>query len=127
MPWSVAGCFRIPENADIVDFILKHPTLSAHDDVASVLHDAARGLGGVRQYCPDPAAYAYVVLHTADNRIFAIAYGQSGLAFRLPLAVLPEALADGGTDATDLGPGWVSFPPWGSSDLRRWCRLALAV
>lgn len=108
----------------MVAFIRQHPELSAHDDVASVLHAAARGLGGVRQYCPAPAAYAYVVLHTADQRIFAIAYGQNGLAFRLPPEALPDALADGGTAAAELGPGWVSFPPWGSSNLPRWCKLA---
>jgi hypothetical protein len=75
-----------------------------------------------------------VVLHTDAWQIFAIAFGQRGLAFRLAPASGAAALADGGVDASDIGSGWVSFDPWDPhisgavkrARLERWCAQGFA-
>ena len=74
--------FVIPDNADVIAFI-RRVNPFAHSDVGSLLFDLATHIDGARAYCPLPQSYAYVVLHTAEYRIFAIAYGQRGLAVRL--------------------------------------------
>jgi len=122
---------KTPQNHDVVDYI-RRTNPSAHSDVADALIRAAKGLAGVSHYCPAPANYAFVVLHTSADRIFAIAYGQHGLAFRLPETAIAEALADRGTAQTAIGPGWVMFPPWPVDELtavtkarlKRWCERA---
>src|SRR5574337_70743 len=88
--------FKTPQNAAVILFIDRVNPF-AHSDVGDRLLDSARQLLGVRDYCPAPANCAYLVLHTAANRIFAIAYGQRGLAYRLPRKDISEAMADGGT------------------------------
>jgi hypothetical protein len=86
----------------------------------------------VRHYCPDPARYAFVVLHLDDATIIGVAFGQSALAFRLPEARVSEAIRDGGSLDPELGSGWVRFEPWTSHEplvesrrrLARWCAVA---
>jgi hypothetical protein len=43
-----------------------------------------------------------VVLHTESDRIFAIPFGQRGLAFRLGAPALAAALSDGGVAAPEI-------------------------
>ena len=57
----------------------------------------------------------------------------SWLAFRLGAPSYAEAVGDGGTPATEIGPDWLRFEPWDTPGktgarerLRRWCRRALA-
>lgn len=107
--------FDLAENADVLAFI-RRANPFAHTDVGSLLFALARAIPGAGAYCPAPASCAYVVLHTGADRIVAIAYGQRGLAFRLPAALHAAALADGGALAPEIGPDWVRFDPW---DLRR--------
>lgn len=106
--------FSIPENADVLEFI-RRTNPSAHSDVGSILFDLRKRISGAQSYCPSVASFAYVVLHTASNRIFAIAFGQRGLAFRLGPPGYDEAIAAGGTPASAIGPDWVEIPPWNPS------------
>ena len=105
---------------------------SAHSDVAEALIRSADQLDGVSHYCPDPASYAFVVLHQSNLVIFGLAYGQSRLAYRLPEDQIEQAVEEGASRATKLGEGWVLFEPWPSNEkleasrrkLARWCAIA---
>lgn len=125
--------FSIPENAGVIEFIRKTNPF-AHSDVGSVLFELGKVTPGAHAYCPVPSAYSYVVLHTDANRIFAVAFGMRGLAFRLAESELSEALADSGVAAPDIGADWVRFEPWSreARDLTRarlgkWCGRACAA
>ena len=95
--------FKIPANRDVIEFI------------------------------PSTKSFAYVVLHTDANRIFAIAFDMSGLAFRLAPETIEAAVADGGTLEPKVGADWVRFSPFngrgetGASErLTRWGEAAFA-
>jgi hypothetical protein len=105
----------------------------AHSDVGSVLLVLGKTIPGAYAYSPSYASHAYVVLHTDQNQIFAIAFGQRGLAFRLAEAAHAAALADGGTRAPEVGQAWIRFDLWelnasaGARErLRHWCVRALS-
>jgi len=123
--------FRIAANEDVLEFV-RRTNPFAHSDVGSLLLDLGKGITGALAYSPSYAAYAYVVLHTDAWRIFAIAFGQRGLAFQLPPTSRAEALADGAVAAPDIGRTWVAFDPWDASlrasdwraRLQRWCARA---
>ena len=122
--------FFTPENAGAVEFIRKTNPF-AHSDVGSVLFELRKTTPGAHAYCPVPSAYSYVVLHTEANRIFAIAFGMRGLAFRLAESDLPDALADSGVAAPEIGADWVRFEPWSRETvdvtrarLQEWCDRA---
>jgi hypothetical protein len=131
MPWPLDERFRIPENRAILDFV-QRDNPSAHDDVATVLTESAKGMSDAGWYCPDVQSYAYVVLHTQGNRIFGIAFGQGGLAYRLPPERIPEAVAEGGKVYPEIGDDWVMFEPWPPGERievtlerpKRWCKIA---
>ena len=125
--------FAIPANADVIEFIRKTNPF-AHSDVGSVLFELGKATKGAHAYCPVPSVYSYVVLHTETNRIFAIAFGMRGLAFRLAESERSEALADLGVAAPEIGADWVRFEPWGReardatrARLRKWCGRACAA
>ncbi|MGQ0577840.1 MAG: hypothetical protein ACT4PQ_02890 [Betaproteobacteria bacterium] len=105
---------------------MRHPVLSAHDEVADALRESARGLPDVESYCPNVHAYAYFVLHTRSNRIFGIAFGQRSLAYRLPQERIAEALAEGGSVCSEIGEDWVVLDPWRANGTAapKWCKLA---
>lgn len=131
MLWPLEAKFRIAENEDVLAFI-ERENPSAHDNVASVLTDSANGLPDVQWYCPDVHAYAYMVLHTRDNRIFALAFGMNGLAYRVPPKMIPEALANCGSACSDIGADWVLIAPWpqggapqaAAPNHKLWCKIA---
>lgn len=131
MPWPLDDRFRIPDNQAILDFI-QRVNPSAHDTVATVLTESAKGMSDVKWYCPDIHSYAYLVLHTQGNRIFGIAFGQSGLAYRLPRERVAEAVAEGGRVYSHIGDDWVLLEPWRPDEatevtwarLKRWCKIA---
>ncbi len=122
----------IPANDDVIAFV-RRTNPFAHSDVGSLLLGLGKELHGAEAYCPSFRAMAYVVLHTSKNRIFAIAFDQRGLAFRLPRSVA-DAIADGGQEAHEIGRDWVRFEPWSGKTnaaetqerLRRWCARAFA-
>ena len=134
MVWDVSELqhrFAIAQNADAVNFLVQtHP--SAHSDLSDELQKSAEGLAGVGWFCPDVQSYAYVLLHTATDSIFAMALGMSTILYKLPKTQLESAVTDGGELRSDIGPGWISFNPFtvpvdmlGSrAKLRRWCRAA---
>jgi hypothetical protein len=119
--WNLDPRFKTPENAQVLAFI-ERENPSAHDEASSALMDAARGLPDVAWYCPDPQAYAYVVLHTRARRIFAIAFGMSAVAFALPPEEVALATVAGGVADTSIGPGWVGWRI--GADLSHWCKIA---
>jgi hypothetical protein len=129
--WVIDEKFCIDANAAVLSF-LRRRNPSAHSDVAEELSRAGASVPGVRSYCPDPAGYAFVALHLGDLTIIGLAFGQSGLAFRLPEDRVPEAIRDGGVVAAELGPAWVRFQPWTDREtlagsrqrLARWCAVA---
>lgn len=101
--------FRIAGNEDVLDFI-RRANPFAHDGVGTILFELGDRLPGAHAYCPLPSSYAYVVLHTTESRIFAIAFGMRTIAFRV--AAPADAPADGGMPAPEIGPSWVSVDPW---------------
>ena len=125
--------FVSDDNADVIEFI-RRVNPFAHSDVGSVLFELGQETPRAHAYCPVPSVYSYVVLHTDTNRIFGIAFGMRGLAFRLAPDDEAAALADGGIHASDIGAGWLRFEPWGQGPravtdarLRRWCARACAA
>ena len=123
--------FLIPVNAEVIEFI-RRANPFAHTDVGDVLFDLGRQLGALA-YCPSHKSCAYVVLHTATSHIFAIAYGQRGLAFRLSAAACSAALDDGAELATTIGADWVAINPWATpptcgmnASLGQWAERAFA-
>ena len=131
MTWAIPAALRIPWNADVMAF-LERARPSAHSDVASELSLAARGLPGVRAFCPAPAGYAWVALHTPEGRVFGLAYGMKALALRLGPHDAVAALRDRGERAEEIGPGWIVFDPFLPDErsdatrarLARFCRAA---
>ena len=118
--------FFMPANDEVIEFI-RRVNPSAHSDVGSVLLELCADEPGAHAYSPSFKSCAYVVLHTDRNRIFAIAFGQRGLAFRLSTSEVDEAIRDGGLRESSIGNDWVRFSPWdeagktGTSErLRRW-------
>lgn len=115
---------RTAPNLQVLRFLA--PT-SAHSDVAEVLTRIVRPLGGVRLSCPDWQRYRYVVADQSTV-IFAFAMGMDTLGFRLPEELHPEALTGGGKPCPGAGPGWYSFPAFGSlgpaGALESWARHA---
>ena len=128
-----AARFVIAGNADVIEFI-RRANPFAHSDVGSLLLELGRKIPGASAYSPSYKQYAYVVLHTDASRIFAMAYGQRGLAVRLSPSSRDAALADGGTAADDIGRDWVAFDPWKpdvataaqQARLERWAAQAFA-
>lgn len=103
--------FSIPDNADVLEFI-RRANPFAHSDVGGILFSLGKQIAGARAYCPAVKSFAYVVLHTERNRIFAIAFGQRGLAFRFDAQGYAEAVANGGEPAPEIGRDWVRVDPW---------------
>ena len=124
--------FKVPANAAVIEFI-RRTSPFAHSDVGIVLLELGKELPGVTAYCPSYSSCAYVVLHNDADRIFAIAYGQRGLAFRLGASSLAAGIGDGGTPETAIGDDWLSFAPYdergqtgAQTRLRRWAAQARA-
>jgi hypothetical protein len=124
--------FLIAANEDVIGFV-RRTNPFAHTDVGIRVLELAKELPGAHAYCPSYMSCAYVVLHNDASRIFAIAYGQRGLAFRLAPVGYAEAVEDGGTPAPAIGPDWLSFAAYdmkgetGTRErLTHWCARAFA-
>ena len=115
---------RNPANLSVLDYVGE---LSAHSDVAEALTSAVSRLGDIRLYCPDSAAYRYVLAST-QRVIFALAVGMNTVAFRLDEALRRRALETGGRALPEAGPEWVSFTlfrnDWPDVDLPFWALKA---
>ncbi len=109
MGWQLPSYLVRSSNAAVTRF-LEQTSPSAHSDVADELLLSADGLAGVSSYCPDIQNYAFLVLHTADNQIFGLAYGMKRLCYQVPSGFSSEVEADGGRSWPKLGPdGFVSI------------------
>ena len=125
--------FFVAGNEDVIEFIRRANPFT-HSDVGSLLLELGKKIDGAHAYSPSYRQYAYVVLHTDASRIFAIAYGQRGLAFRLSPSSHSTAIADGGSAAGDIGQDWITFNPWNpnvssaelQACLERWSAQAFA-
>lgn len=89
--------------------------LSAHSDIAEVLITAVNGLGDVQIFCPDSAAYRYVVVST-QGIVFGFCVGMSTIAFRLDERMKQRALVTGAMPYPDCGHDWVCVTPHGGDD-----------
>ena len=96
--------------------VLAHlKALSAHSDIAGVLIAAVKRLGDVQIFCPDAAAYRYVVVST-QGIIFGFSVGMSTIAFRLDARMKARALITGATAYSECGNVWVCVTPHGDDD-----------
>ena len=129
--WKIDSRFDTQQNTHVLAFLrAKNPY--AHSDVAEELLRSAEGVPDVAHYCPDRNGYAFVFLHIEDSTIIGLAYGQSGLAYRLPAPLTAEAERHGAWPADELGTGWVHFSPWSDAEtlpesrrrLAHWCNIA---
>lgn len=115
------------KNHDILRFLQGK---SAHSDVAEVLIETAAPLGDVKIYSSEPINFGYVVLTTQDV-VFAVAFGMSQVGFRLDETYKERALENGGFDATEVGPDWVTFELFRTNypavDLLFWARKAYVI
>lgn len=129
--WNIDRRFDMPENARVLAFLRANDP-SAHSDVAEMLLRSAGEVPGVAHYCPDTDRYAFVILYLEDSTIIGLAYGQSGLVYRVPDDCIFEARRGGGRPAEELGPGWIRFEPWSDAEtleesrrrLAHWCSIA---
>lgn len=102
---------------------------SAHSDIADALRAAVHGLGDVEMFCPDAAAYRYVLAAT-NGVVFGFAVGQSTVAFRLDERMRGRALATGGAAHPECGADWVAVvqsrpdADWPAVDVKFWARQA---
>ena len=125
--------FLVAGNDEVIEFI-RRVNPFAHSDVGSLLLDLGKKIAGTHAYSPSYKQCAYVVLHSEASRIFAIAYGQRGLAFRLSPRAYATALTDDGSPADEIGHDWVKFDPWNpnvptaarQARLERWTAQAFA-
>jgi hypothetical protein len=129
--WKIDRRFDTPQNAQVLAF-LRADNPSAHSDVAEELLRSAEGMAGVEPYSPDRPRCAFVMLHLEDSTIIGLAYGQSGLAYRLPDSRIAEAGRAGAQPAEGLGSNWFLLEPWSDTEtlqesrrrLAHWCRVA---
>lgn len=123
--------FKIPANRAVIEYIRRYNPF-AHSDIGAVLIRLARLVSEARYYCPNFSVCAYVVLHTKADLIFAIAIGMLKIDFRLPTALVAEAVAKGEAEHSDIGADWLSVRPFPRGESRavvedrlaRWCEAA---
>jgi hypothetical protein len=123
--------FTIPANHAVIEYIRRENPF-AHSDNGDKLIKLAKRIPNTHSYCPSFASCAYVVLHTDANVIFAIALGMLSIDFRLPTAVVIDAIANGNGKASPIGDDWLSVNPFreglatSTNDARllQWCEAA---
>jgi hypothetical protein len=123
--------FKIPANHAVIEYIRRENPF-AHSDLGDKLIKLAKRIPNTLYYCPSFASCAYVVLHTNANVIFAIALGMLSIEFRLPAAVVIDAVANGNGKTAPIGDDWLSVSPFpkdlaaSANDARllQWCTAA---
>ena len=122
-----------PYNEAICNYILTNNP-SAHSDIVEELDKSAALLPEHKSYCPNSPNFAYVILFTDSDKIFAAAFGMNVLLFNLPDKDIAEAFTNGGKKFADLPDEWVAFQAFRMDKsltatrkrLRHWCRIAFA-
>lgn len=107
--------FKIPVNRDAIEFI-RRANPFAHSDVGAKLIENSRRFPNSNYYCPSFNACAYVALHNAANVIFAIAFGMSKIAYRLPQDKIGAALANSTAEPSEVGIDWLNVNPFSRSE-----------
>ncbi len=126
MNLEVPAELQLPVNHAVLDYLQDK---SAHSDIADVLVGAVKSLGDARVYCPDWHAYRYVAAYTRGI-IFGVALGMDTVGFRLDDRMRDRALATGGVDLPECGPGWVAVlhhagdSDWPAVDVKFWALKA---
>lgn len=115
-----------PVNSRVLAYL---QDLSAHSDIADVLLTAVRPLGDVQSFCPDAAAYRYVLVST-KGVAFGFAVGMGTVAFRLDDRMRTRALATGAVACPACGDDWMAVvhdlpdSDWPAVDVGFWARQA---
>ena len=104
MGWQLPSYLVRSSNAAVTRF-LESTSPSAHSDVADELLLSTDGLVGVKSHCPYVNNYSYVVLHTANNQIFGLAYGMKRLWYQVPSGFSAEVDGNGGQVLAEIGSG----------------------
>src|SRR4051794_34844837 len=94
-----------PYNEAICRYILANNP-SAHSDIVEELNKSAALLPEHKSYCPNSPNFAYVILFTDSDKIFAAAFGMNVLLFNLPGEELARAFTDKGKEFADLPDEW---------------------
>lgn len=134
MTWDTSELrrrFLKPGNADVIGYLSRHHP-SAHSDLTDELFLAADPDGTEKSYCPDGPSYAYVLLYTGIDIIYAIAIGMKQIAFRLPTSSISAARLDGGEGDPQIGSHWITFRIFQPGNnitverarLKHWCGIA---
>lgn len=134
MAWDASELrrrFASPGNSDVVQYLSNHHP-SAHSDLADELFTAAGPARAKKSFCPNGSSYAYVLLYTDADVIYAVAIGMKKIAFHLPTDSLAAAQMAGGDADPLIGPKWIAFGIFlPKSDiaierarLKLWCGIA---
>jgi hypothetical protein len=131
MGWQIKTSFETSANKAVLRYLAEKAP-SAHSDLAETLRLASQGVPGARLYCPDKAKYAFFAVYRPDYTIVALAVGMKQLVFRLPAALVANALQEGAIPFPEIGSEWVCFAPFPNDEsqtgslqsLGRWCRKA---
>ena len=115
-----------PFNERVLTYVKE---LSAHSDIADVLLEAVQPLGDAQVFCPDSAAYRYIIAST-KKIVFGFAIGMNTVGFRLDERMKSRALLTGGVACPECGDEWVAVvhdlpdSDWPAVDVRFWARKA---
>jgi hypothetical protein len=123
--------FKIPANHAVIEYI-RRANPFAHSDIGDLLITLTKRISNTHYYCPSYRSCAYVVAHTKADVIFAIALGMLSIDFRLPAALVTEAIAGGNGKASSIGDDWLSVTPFAKGlassanegRLLHWCEAA---
>src|SRR5579872_4910662 len=123
--------FKVPANHAVIEYI-RRANPFAHSDIGDLLIRLTKRIPNSHYYCPSFRSCAYVVAHTKADVIFAIALGMLSIDFRLPAALMTEAIASGNGKASSIGGDWLNVIPFqqgllasaNEARLMRWCEAA---
>lgn len=123
--------FKLPANHAVIEYI-RRANPFAHSDLGAQLIKLSKFIPKTHFYCPSFANCVYLVLHTDANVVFAIALGMLSIEFRLPIALVSDAVANGDGKASPIGDDWLSVTPFArglaasANDARllKWCEAA---
>jgi len=123
--------FKIPANHAVIEYI-RRANPFAHSYIGDLLITLTKRIPNTHYYCPSYRSCAYVVAHTKADLIFAIALGMLSIDFRLPAALMTEAIASGSGKPSSIGDDWLSVIPFqkglaapaNEARMMHWCEAA---
>lgn len=108
---------------------LENQRPACHSDTGELLLGSAEPLADCLAFSPSFRALQYVALITRAT-IFAVGFGQRGVAYRLPTGLAAAALEAGARPCEWLGAGWFEFELFrrgGAPDLGLWTLRAYSA